>query len=73
MVLDRDPITKPRVTMREPDESRLLSDYGRPFDMDIGMNNAVASNLRFAADVSVRRIDKSYTSSSSSVVWCVDE
>src|SRR5205807_9856907 len=61
MVFDCDPIAKARAgNARALMNLAGFTDYGLAFDVHVGMNHAVATDLRFVAHVGVGRIDESY-------------
>src|SRR5207302_8598533 len=61
MVFDCDPIAKARAgNARALMNLASFTDDGLAFDVHVGMNHAVATDLRFVAHVCVGRIDESY-------------
>src|SRR6266851_1105968 len=61
VILDRDSIAEPRVLDARPlINFAAITNDRLAFDMHIGMNYAVATDLGFVTYVSVRRIDKGY-------------
>src|SRR6266508_1553134 len=60
MIFDRDAVANARVhNARDLMDFTVFTDYGFSLDVNVRMYHAIAPDLRFAANVSMRRIDES--------------